>query len=159
MARMFCKFDQVTKSYLPYFTQRLSCVFNPFNNVVSPLCLMNNLALGCLAGQARVIVYNHWKQLVRRSRNFVRDEIILSKATSRVIEGLQSLFYRRVIARVSHIRGTWLYFWGNKRGYPRGARVRSVLVSSYFILWLGHLAIDFWILPYTPSYYTVYGKQ
>ena len=48
---MFCKiFDQVTKSCLPYFTQRFYYVFDPFNSVVSPLYLVNNLALGCLKG-------------------------------------------------------------------------------------------------------------
>ena len=46
------------------------------------------------------------KALVRRSSNFVRDDIILSKATSRVIEGLRSLFTEGAFARVSHTRGT-----------------------------------------------------
>ena len=44
-------FDQVTKSCLPYFTQKTFLMFfNPFNRVVSPLYLVNNLVLGCLNG-------------------------------------------------------------------------------------------------------------
>ena len=40
-------FDQVTKSCLPYFTQRsLLYVFNHFDNFVPPLHLVDNLVLG-----------------------------------------------------------------------------------------------------------------
>ena len=55
---MFCKFDQVTKSLstLNLLKGFFSC-FNPFNNFVPPLYLVDNLALGCLTGQARVIVW------------------------------------------------------------------------------------------------------
>ena len=45
---VFASFDQVTKSCLPYFTQRsLLHIFNPFDSVVLPLHLVNNLVLGC----------------------------------------------------------------------------------------------------------------
>ena len=48
LARIFASFDQVTKSYLPYFTQRsFLYVFNPFDSVVLPLYLVNNLIFGC----------------------------------------------------------------------------------------------------------------
>ena len=48
---VFASFDQVTKSYLPYFTPKiLPNVFNPFDSVVSPLHLVNNLVLGYLNG-------------------------------------------------------------------------------------------------------------
>ena len=44
---VFASFDQVTKSCLPYFTQRFFLCFNPFNNFVPPLYLVDNLVLGC----------------------------------------------------------------------------------------------------------------
>ena len=45
---LFCKFDQVTKSLsTPKFTQRFFLCFNPFNNFVPPLYLVDNLVLGC----------------------------------------------------------------------------------------------------------------
>ena len=45
---VFASFDQVTKSCLPYFTQRsFLYVFNPFDSVFLPLHLVNNLVLGC----------------------------------------------------------------------------------------------------------------
>ena len=44
---VFASFDQVTKSCLPYFTQRSLLCFNPFNNFVPPLYLVDNLVLGC----------------------------------------------------------------------------------------------------------------
>ena len=45
---VFASFDQVTKSCLPYFTQRSFLhIFNPFDSVVLPLSLVDNLVLGC----------------------------------------------------------------------------------------------------------------
>ena len=45
---VFASFDQVIKSYLPYLTQRSFLhIFNPFDSVVLPLHLVNNLVLGC----------------------------------------------------------------------------------------------------------------
>ena len=47
-ASVFCKFDQVTKSCLPLnLLKGFFYVFNPFNNFVPPLYLMDNLVLGC----------------------------------------------------------------------------------------------------------------
>ena len=48
MASVFCKFDQVTKrlSTLNLLKGFFLC-FNPFNNFVPPLYLVDNLVLGC----------------------------------------------------------------------------------------------------------------
>ena len=124
-----------TQRYLVFFSYSFRCCYHTIDLVRSPI-------IGC-KGTSAGQFYNHWKQLVRRPSNFVREDIVLSKATSRVIEGLRSLFIEGSFARVSHIRGTWLYFRGNKRGHPRGASVRYVVVFMHFDLVLSHLAIDF----------------
>ena len=92
---------------------------------------MDNLALGCLTGQARVIVWTMNAMVPSVFGNFLEGTMIisfrqLSKASSRDYDHLNCF------AKELNMQA-WPILEGNKRDYPRGASVNCVLIVMHLI--------------------------
>ena len=119
---------------LSTYSKSLSRYFTfPLDSAILPL-LSRKPYHWMFDGHARVIIQSQrklvglFKNCGKGLRSFYRSNI------ERVIEGLWS-FNRRVFAKESHVRGTWLFlFEATSEGHPRGAHVQSVLCFSYFNL-------------------------
>ena len=74
-------------------------------------------------------LYSHRRKTMGRFSNVVRDEIILSKATSKDYD----LFIEGSLLKRPIFEGHNYLFIGNKRDYPRGGSVIKCLIACVFV--------------------------
>ena len=134
------------------------CFSSSFKCCYLTIVLVRSPIVGCEgtdAGQS----YSHRKQLMRRFSNFRKGLDLFIKGNIEGHRGTTIFFIEGCLLKRPIFEGHDCISEATSEVTLEVRVWKSVLVSSYFILWLGHLEIDFWILPYMPNYYTVYEKK